>query len=123
MNIHIIFDGGSAGDTPAEPDIPSQQQETPNDDTSAKVSILVLFEELEGHMNQVRALVDADADDVTVVTQLATIIALARQTGRMILERHVCACLRGTGQHANQEPEALMVELTRAIGRFMQSVN
>jgi DNA-binding FrmR family transcriptional regulator len=89
-----------------------------------KPKILARLRRIEGQVRGVQRMVEEDQYCIDVLTQLSAIIAGARAAGMLVLDDHIRGCILGTCGHGhNDDPEAMLEELSEAIERFTRSAS
>ena len=87
-----------------------------------KAKIMARLRRMEGQVRGVQRMVEEDQYCLDVLTQLSAVIAAARQTGLLVLEDHIRACVLDTCPHDHVDREELLTELMGAMERFSRSV-
>ena len=87
-----------------------------------KAKILARLRRMEGQARGVQRMVEDDAYCLDVLTQLAAIIAAARETGLLVLGDHLRGCVPGPGRAGRVDGDEAVEELIGAIGRFVRCI-
>lgn len=122
MEVTERTNGTTTMPTELTPELPVMARSTSY--AADKSKILVRLRRLEGQVRGVQRMVEEDQYCIDVLTQLSAIIAGSRGVGMLVLDDHIRGCILGTCGHDHQnDPEAMLNELSEAIERFTRSAS
>jgi DNA-binding FrmR family transcriptional regulator len=99
------------------------EETSPGSYSEHRNDLLSRLRRIEGQVRGIQRMVEADAYCVDVLTQLSAVVAACEKVGLRVLEDHIRGCvadaIRSPG--SPEEGEAKIDELTRVLGRFLQT--